>query len=290
MSEGSADSLGGKRMRRSNLKPIIARNLRTIMARSYVRIVGANRETSWLLGDTVLPLLTVSAFVMVYKSFNAPDEFTGYVVLGGVMSSYWLAMLWSMAMQFYWEKEMGNLELYTMAPMSMMSILAGMVIGGLFMTSVRAVVILIAGTLIFDVHYSFQQPFLAAGVFAVTLIALYGLGLMFSSIFFLVGRRGWQIMNLLEEPVFFASGFYFPVRTLGAVAPFITSFIPITLGLDAMRQLAFSDGVNMGFLPPGVEFLILIGLAVVFIVVAKFLLNYMERIGTKTGRLLQRWQ
>ena len=277
-------------MRRSSLKPVIARNLRTIVARSYVRIVGANRETSWLLGDTVLPLLTVSAFVMVYRSFNAPEAFVGYVVLGGVMASYWLAMLWSMAMQFYWEKEMGNLELYTMAPMSMMSILAGMVIGGLFMTSVRAVAILVAGTLIFGVEYTFEQPFLAAGVFAITLVALYGLGLMFSSIFFLVGRRGWHIMSLLEEPVFFASGFYFPVKTLGAVAPFIASFIPITLGLDAMRQLAFPGQEDMGFLPPGVEFLILIGLAVVFVVIAKFLLSYMERIGAKTGRILQRWQ
>ncbi len=277
-------------MRRSSLRPIIARNLRTVVARSYVRIVGANRETSWLLGDTVLPLLTVSAFVMVYRSFNAPEAFVGYVVLGGVMSAYWLAMLWSMAMQLYWEKEMGNLELYTMAPMSMMSILAGMVIGGLFMTSVRAVAILIAGTLIFGVEYTFEQPLLAAGVFAITLVALYGLGLMFSSIFFLVGRRGWHIMSLLEEPVFFASGFYFPVKTLGQVAPFIASFIPITLGLDAMRQLAFSGQEDMGFLPPGVEFLILIGLAVVFVVIAKFLLSYMERTGAKTGKLLQRWQ
>ncbi|MBN1593970.1 MAG: ABC transporter permease [Candidatus Coatesbacteria bacterium] len=278
------------RILKPSFKRAAIRNVRTVIARSYVRVVGANRETSWLIGDTVLPLLTVSAFVMVYKSFNAPQEFIGYVVLGGVMSAYWLAMLWSMAMQFYWEKEMGNLELYTMAPMSLMSILAGMVIGGLFMTSVRAFVILLAGSLIFGVDYSFQQPFLAAGVFIFTLFALYGLGLMFSSIFFLVGRRGWQIMNLFEEPVFFASGFYFPVRTLGATVPFFTSFIPITLGLDAMRQLAFSEDKNMGFLNPELEFIILIALTFIFIVVAKFLLNYMEKLGARTGRILQRWQ
>lgn len=290
MSEATASEVGEGPSRRSTLRLKIARNLRTIVARSYVRVVGANRETSWLLGETVLPLLTVSAFVMVYRSFNAPEAFVGYVVLGGVMSAYWLAILWNMAMQLYWEKEMGNLELYTMAPMSMMSILAGMVIGGLFMTSVRAAVILVAGSLIFDVEYTFQQPFLAASIFAFTLIALYGLGLMFSSIFFLVGRRGWHIMGMLEEPVFFASGFYFPVKTLGTVAPFIVSFIPITLGLDAMRQLAFSGQESMGLLPPLVEFLALVGLAVVFIVVAKLLLDYMEKTGIKTGRILQKWQ
>jgi len=290
MSEAAANEVGKGPPRHPSLRLIVSRNLRTIVARSYVRVVGANRETSWLLGDTVLPLLTVSAFVLVYRSFNAPEAFVGYVVLGGFMSAYWLSVLWEMATQLYWEKEMGNLELYTMAPMSMMSILAGMAIGGLFKTSVRAAAILVAGSLIFHVHYTFQQPLLAAGVLAFTLIALYGLGLMFSSMFFLVGRRGLQVMGMLEEPIFFASGFYFPVKTLGTVAPFILSFIPITLGLDAMRQLALSGQKSMGLLPPLVEFLALLGLSVVFMVVAKFLLDYMEKTGAKTGKILQRWQ
>jgi len=275
---------------RTNLRAILNRNLRTVIARSYVRIVGANRETSWILGETILPLLTVSSFVFVYKMYKAPPEFIGYVVLGGAMSAYWFGMLWSMAMQFYWEKEMGNLELYTMAPMSMMSILAGMVIGGVVMTSTRAIAILVAGTFIFGVQYDFQQPFLAAGAFVATLIALYGMGLMFSSIFFLTGRRGWHLMNLLQEPVFFASGFFFPVKALGSIAPFITSLIPITLGLDAIRQLAFPVGNNMGFLSPKTELTILIILAGVFLIAASALLSRMERSGKKSGKLLQRWQ
>lgn len=276
--------------RRSRLRVLLARNVRTVIARSYVRIVGANREMSWILGETILPFLTISAFVFVYKTMNAAPEFIGYVVLGGAMSAYWVNMLWSMGMQLFWEKEMGNLELYTMAPMSMMSILAGMIMGGIFMTSTRAISVLVAGTLIFGIQFSFDQAFLAIGVFLITLVALYGMGMMFSSVFFLVGRRGWHITNMLEEPVFFASGFYFPVKALGAVVPIITSVIPITLGLDAIRQLAFSANKDMGFLAPKTELLILTLLAAVFLVTASLMLRWLERMGRKTGRILQRWQ
>jgi len=274
----------------TTLRELAVRNARTVVARSYVRIVGANRETSWLIGDTFLPFLMISAYVFVYKMYDSPKEFVGYVVLGGAMSAYWVAVLWSMAMQLYWEKQMGNLELYTMAPMSMMSILAGMAIGGLFMTTIRAGAILLGGIFIFDVDLNFTQPWLAFGTVFLTLIALYGMGLMFSSIFFLTGRRGWHVMELLHEPIFFASGFYFPVKALGAVVPLITSIIPITLGLDAIRQLAFPSNTEMGFLPPKVELAALCGLAFIFLFVAAFLLKWMEKKGRETGWILQRWQ
>src|SRR6059058_4848356 len=43
------------------------------------------------------------------------------VVLGGTMVAFWLNVLWSMASQLYWEKEIGNLQLYMMAPMNRMA-------------------------------------------------------------------------------------------------------------------------------------------------------------------------
>src|SRR2546422_2862998 len=50
------------------------------------------------------------------------------VVLGGTMVAFWLNVLWSMASQLYWEKEIGNLQLYMMAPMNRMALLGGMAV------------------------------------------------------------------------------------------------------------------------------------------------------------------
>ena len=52
-------------------------------------------------------------------------------VLGGVLATYWLNVLWGMGTQLYWEKQQGQLQLYFVAPCSRMAILAGMALGGL---------------------------------------------------------------------------------------------------------------------------------------------------------------
>src|SRR3989337_2184506 len=123
-------------------------------------------------------------------------------------------VLWSMASQLYWEKEMGNLQLYMMAPMSRMALLGGMAIGGIFMTSVRALVTLLAGIYVFGVHFQLADPLLLIAVFFVTLIALYGMGMMFASLYLLWGREAWHLSALMEGPIFFATGFYFPIGGL----------------------------------------------------------------------------
>jgi len=67
----------------------------------------------------------------------------------------------------------------------------------------------------------------------------------------------------------------------------IASAIPLTLGLDAMRQLSFPTGLQMGFLTTRVEILILAGLSIFFVVGAKLLLAYTEKLAIRDGRLTE---
>jgi ABC-2 type transport system permease protein len=106
-------------------------NLRGIGGRAYPRVSGIFRERSWLIFEILLPFMTTSSFVFVYRALQAPPQYIGFVVLGGAMTAFWLNVMWMMAAQLYWEKDQGNLELYFTAPMSMMSILLGMAVGGL---------------------------------------------------------------------------------------------------------------------------------------------------------------
>ncbi|HEY4689115.1 MAG TPA: ABC transporter permease [Anaerolineae bacterium] len=261
---------------------------RTVIARSYPRVIGQQREKSWLVFEIVLPMLITCSYVFVYKAIGASPDYIGYVVLGGAMSAFWLNVLWSMSSQLYWEKQQGNLALYIAAPNSMMAILLGMALGGLFATSLRALVIVITGSVLFGVTYSTASLLPALLVFLLTMVALYGLGMLFASVFLLFGREAWHTSSLLQEPVYLAAGFYFPVKNLPVWVAAIASLIPVTLGLDAMRQLLFSGGGAIGFLPLPVEVAALAVLGVAFLLAAKWALNYLEMLARREGRLTER--
>ncbi len=271
-------------------------NMRAVFGRAYPRIIGVNRELSWVFFETVLPLLGVAAYVFVYKALEAPPEYIGYVIIGGAMTAYWMNVLWSMAAQMYWEKEMGNLELYLVAPISRMSVLGGMALGGMFSSSVRALSTIVVGMVIFGISLSLPDPLMFAGIFIFTMIALYGMGMMFASLYMLWGREAWHMSSLFTEPIYLVSGFYFPVKGFTAMldnpGTWIAvgaSIIPITLGLDGMRQCLY-PGTMDGFIPVWQELIILVGLSVLFMILAKYSLQYMENLGKREGRLTMRWQ
>ncbi|MEO6579236.1 MAG: ABC transporter permease [Candidatus Limnocylindria bacterium] len=287
---GSAPASGPREAAEWSNRRIVTANLRAIVGRAYPRVIGLTREPSWLFFEIFLPFLAVSAFVFVYRALQAPEEFIGFVVLGGAMTAFWLNVVWMMAAQFYWEKDQGNLELYFTAPMHLMSVLAGMAIGGLVMTSSRALAVIGIGSVLYGVTYDIQAPFALAGVFLLTMIPLYGMGMLFASLFLLWGREAFHLAQLLQEPIYFLGGVNFPLRALGPMVGVVMATLPLGVGLDAMRQLAFASADNRGVLPVGTEVIILVVMGVVFLIAARLALGYLETLARREGRLTLKWQ
>ena len=262
--------------------------LRTILARAYPRVIGQQREKAWIFFETFLPFLTMVGYVFVYRAIQAPEDYIGFVVMGGAMTAFWMNIMWSMSAQMYWEKETGNLALYIIAPNSLMAILLGMALGGLFATTLRAGLILVLGTWLFNVPFAIASFGQLLAVFTLTMVALYGLGMLFASLFLLFGRDAWQVVGMLQEPVYFISGFYFPVRSFGFAIALTASLLPLTLGLDAMRQLMFASGPTLGFLSIPVEIGLLAFLSVAFVLAARYWLAVIERKAVQEGTLTDR--
>jgi len=262
-------------------------NLRVAYARLWVRVKGGNREPHWIVTEITIPILTLSAYVYLYKMLNAPAEFAGFVVIGGTMLAFWSNVLWNMSSQFYWEKETGNLQMYLVAPIPRMAILLGMALGGIINTALRAIAILSVGTLVFQVPIMLREPSTALLIFLLTIVALYALGMLFASLFLLYGREAWHTASLLQEPVHFLSGFYFPVRYLPFMIQLVASAIPITFGLDGIRRVIIS-GENIVDVLPHVGALILF--IAVLMPLSQLALNFMENLSKREGRLTLRWQ
>jgi ABC-2 type transport system permease protein len=104
------------------------------------------------------------------------------------------------------------------------------------------------------------------------------------------GRGGWKGAELMQEPVYLLSGFYFPLHRLGLVVAAVASFIPIAVGLDAVRQFCIPVPGGLQVFPPKVEVLVLVLFTGIFAVVARRALIYMEDLGKREGRLSLRWQ
>jgi ABC-2 type transport system permease protein len=269
---------------------VLATNLRAVTGRAYPRVRGSLREKSWVFFEIALPFLSVCAFVLVYRALQAPEDYIGFAVLGGAMIAFWINVLWAMGAQLYWDRGEGNLEIYFTAPINLMSILVGMAVGGLYLSGTRALVIIAMGSVLFNVEYAIDQWLLLGVVFLLTLVALYGLGMLMASLFLFWGREAWHLANLFQEPVYFLGGLYAPIKVLGPLAALAIGLLPLAVGLDAMRQLTFTQVPDIGVLPPETEAVILAVMSVVFLLLARVALGFFERKARAEGRLMARWQ
>ena len=124
-------------------------------------------------------------------------------------------------------------------------------------------------------------------VFFLTLTALYAMGMTFASLFLMFGREASHFVDLSQEPVYLLSGMYFPISSLNFWVAAGASIIPLTLGLDAIRQLVFASGATLGFLSPKIESAALFAMSLVFLVSARLSIRYMERLAITEGRLTE---
>jgi len=263
---------------------------RVIYARAYVRMKGLLREPHWSIAEVIIPMLSISAYIYMYQVLNAPNEFLGFVIVGGAMLSFWSNVLWGMSSQFYWEKETGTLGLYLIAPISRMAVLVGMALGGMINTTIRALSILFIGIILFPINLVIGDVYALAIIFTLTVIALYGMGILFASLFLLYGREATHIADLLQEPIYLLSGMYYPVlgsRFFPLAIKFLASAIPLTLGIDGMRQLLILGG---DFNSVILHIIGLVILSSVLLPFAHFALQKMENVSKREGRLTLRWQ
>jgi ABC-2 type transport system permease protein len=262
--------------------------LKSIVARAYPRVVGATRQKTWLFFDMAFPMVGALAMVLVYQGLHAPRQYLGFVVMGGAMLAFWQNVLWSMGVQMYWDRGGGTLELYVISPTTFESVLLGMALGSMVTVTLRAGAILLLGSLLFGITYTAAGTLPAIGVFLLTLAALYCMGMLLASLFLFYGREAWHLANAMQEPVYFLSGLYFPVHALGAYVGAAASLIPMTLGLDAMRQLLL-PGTPV-FIPAWAEALLVGAQIPMFALLAGISLRFMESRARQDGKLVTRWE
>jgi ABC-2 type transport system permease protein len=261
--------------------------VRAMKARALVRLWSIYGEPLWIVVSMGFPVLSSLALSLLYYSIGATG-YIGFAVLGGVMVSFWGNVLWSMASQFYWDKQEGLFEIYLTSPAPISAVLIGMSVGGIVGTVPSAVIVTALGWVLFHpvVNASWGGVLLTFGL---TLASLYAMGMVLSSLYLAYGREAESLNEVLQEPVSMVSGLYFP--TLGARSPFplalqaLASLIPLTIGMDSLRKTLFS-GSDIAQVWP--DLVILAVMAVVLLYLSTYALKYLQNIGRRDGTIAVR--
>jgi ABC-2 type transport system permease protein len=159
------------------------------------------------------------------------------------------------AASLVWDRELGFLREFLVAPVSRSAIVIGKCLGGATVATAQGVIVLALAGLV-GVPYA---PGLILSVFALLLLISFTVT-AFGVLVAVTIKRPQSftyVMQLFVLPLFFASGAFFPVAGLPAWLGVVNRIDPLTYAVDPMRRLVFDhldvSAVARRTLDPGVS-------------------------------------
>jgi ABC-2 type transport system permease protein len=165
-----------------------------------------------------------------------------YAALGAGMMGIWSTTLFGSGGMIQWQRWEGTLELGVAAPPPLVLVylpftLSNSAVGGYALAAT-----LVWGRLLFGVPLHFAHPWLFALSIPVAILSLGLMGLLLASTFVLY-RHANALSNLLEYPVWIASGLVFSISVLpGWIQP-VSYVLPPYWGMQAIRHAALGGAV-----------------------------------------------
>lgn len=189
----------------------------------------------------IQPLIFATVAFYMFRSGGRHGTLL-YAALGAGMMGVWSTTLFGSGGTIQWQRWQGTLELGVAAPPPLVLVylpftLSNSAVGGYALAAT-----LLWGRLLFGVPLHLAHPWLFALAIPVTVLSLGLLGLVLASTFVLY-RNANALSNLLEYPVWIASGLVFSVALLpGWVRP-ISWILPPYWGIQAIRHAALGGAV-----------------------------------------------
>jgi ABC-2 type transport system permease protein len=201
-----------------------------------------------------------------------------YVALGAGLMGIWSATLFGSGGAIQWQRWQGTLELLVAAPAPFLWSLLPLTVATSTIGLYSITATLVWGQLFFGVPLEFVHPFQFVVALPVTVLSLGMLGLVLASTFVLA-RNANAFSNLLEYPVWLATGLLVPLSLLpGWVEPLSWVLAP-TWGVEAVRDAALGGGSAW----PAIGMCVLLGL--VYLALGALLLRNFERAARKRATL-----
>ena len=136
-------------------------------------------------------------------------------------------------------REKGILRRLRTTPISPLTVLAAQVIVIFSMTCLGMLLLIIAGKLVYDVHFA-GNVFSMLGGFILSSLSFFGIGFILAGLMPTV-RTAWVVAMVLLYPMLLLSGAFFSVGILPEIVQKISAFIPLTYVVNLLNGLWFGE-------------------------------------------------
>jgi ABC-2 type transport system permease protein len=231
----------------------------------------------WVLISVLQPLIFASIAFFMVDSGNSSGTLL-YVALGAGLMGIWSSTLFGSGGAIQWQRWQGTLELLVAAPAPFIMSLLPLTVATSSIGLYSIVATLLWGRLFFGVPLDFVHPLQLAVALPATVLSLGMLGLVLASTFVLA-RNANAFSNLLEYPIWLATGLLVPLTLLPAWVGPLSWVLAPTWGMEAIRDAALGGGSAW----PAIGMCVVLGIAY-FVLGAVFLQNF-ERLARQRATL-----
>ncbi len=209
-------------------------------------------------------------------------DLAGFTIVGQLLYSFFTMMLLA-STSYDSERWQGTLEAILLSPANRVAIL----LGGALANAVNYIWMLVALVLswVIFIHANvvFTDPLALFLSFALSYLALVAIGMCLETAG-IRSRRDAALVGSIQEPMMFLSGQIFPLQSMPSFLLPLSYLLPLTFGLMAVR-LALLGGASIYALAIPLE--VLAFMTIIFVALAKLLVNHVERTAKAKGTLTQ---
>lgn len=162
------------------------------------------------------------------------ENYQQYIFAGILMQTFLFSSIFYGA-YLVWDRRMDLLKAILVTPLSRSSIFLGKVLGGVTLSLVEAVIILVFGAVI-NIQYSVVSIILTLATVTVAAAGLTAVGLTIGS--YMTSPEGFQLITtFVIFPLFFLSGALYPLSNLNVYLAVLNGINPLTYIVDMLRGI-----------------------------------------------------
>jgi ABC-2 type transport system permease protein len=237
-------------------------------------------------------VLSVATFYFLSRLFGsavAPQlevyggDYFAFVLIGIAFSGYMGFSMSSFAQSIRQGQVMGTLELMLLSPTRLSTILISSSLWSGLMTTLRVLLYLLIGALIFGASFGEANVLTALVVLTLSITSFSGIGIL-SAAFVLLLKKGDPVAWIFGGASSLLAGVYYPISVLPDWLEPLSRFLPLTYALDGMR-LAILRGYSLYQIR--VDLLVLLTFTLVLTPLALFIFRQALKRAKTEGSLTQ---
>lgn len=189
-------------------------------------------------------------------------DYIDFLLPGVLAMTMFMSSMMTMGNSIAGERERGELSRLFMTPTNVSSVLTGKIISQVVRELIRALVLIIAAMLLFNVMIKGNLLLLVL-VILIAVLCFVGFGMMFSATA-KTQEDYIQIVMPVAMPMMFICGVFFPTETMPWILQKIALFLPLTYANDVFRAVMLK-GAGLGSI--AFDLIVLLAFALLFFIV-----------------------